>query len=105
MLFQVCFLDGNAWVSIFLNRRVVDAKVLRLEGTEVVVRDLHERPLHDLVRFRTGHQRGERHGAVPSAVSVTLAENGVLYVGLADGTVLDSLTALRASPSSRDQAE
>ena len=62
--------------------------LLSLEGTEVVVRDLHERPLHDLVRFRTGHQRGERHGAVPSAVSVTLAENGVLYVGLADGTVL-----------------
>ena len=35
MLFQVCFLDGNAWVSIFLNRRVVDAKVLRLEGTVI----------------------------------------------------------------------
>jgi hypothetical protein len=55
-----------------------------LEGSEVVLRDLHERPLHDLVRFQA--QPGAS-GAV-SGVSVALADGGQLYVGLSDGTVL-----------------
>jgi hypothetical protein len=73
--------------------------LLCIEGSEIVVRDLHERPLHDLVRFQAQTQpaAAAASGGIvggtngPSGVvgvSVAVADGGHVYVGLSDGTVL-----------------
>jgi hypothetical protein len=70
--------------------------LLCIEGAEVVVRDLHEQPLHDLVRFQAQTiapgvaAAVSANGSVggPLGVSIALADGGHVYVGLSDGTVL-----------------
>ena len=67
--------------------------LLCIEGTEIVVRDLHEQPLHDLVRFQAQTMASGVAASAGSVggslgVSIALADDGHVYVGLSDGTVL-----------------